>query len=129
VGGELFMLDMGQPLKIADIVKRIIRLRGLRVGKDIEVVYTGLRPGEKLTEELVFPAEQVHPTTSEAIFRVEDPVSPDLDDLEASIAILTQAAKRDDTQALHGLLAQVATGENLSGQSGRIRYAHTESAG
>jgi FlaA1/EpsC-like NDP-sugar epimerase len=129
VGGELFMLDMGQPLKIADLVKRIIRLRGLRVGKDIEIRYTGLRPGEKLTEELVFPAEQVFSTSSDGIFRVEDPVTADLDDLEASIAILTQAAKRDDTQALHALLARVAGGENLSGQAGRIRYAHTESAG
>jgi FlaA1/EpsC-like NDP-sugar epimerase len=129
VGGELFMLDMGQPLKIADLVKRIIRLRGLRVGKDVELIYTGLRPGEKLTEELVFPAEQVHATSSEAIFRVEDPVSPDLDDLEASIAVLTGAAEREDTETLHALLARVASGENLDVTATRVRFAHTESAG
>lgn len=129
VGGELFMLDMGQPLKIADLVKRIIRLRGLRVGKDVEIVYTGLRPGEKLTEELVFPAEQVHATSSDAIFRVEDPVSPNLDDLEASITVLTKAAQREDTETLHALLARAANGENLALKGGRMRYAHTESAG
>ena len=56
-GGELFMLDMGEPIKIGDLVKRLIRWRGLRVGKDIEVIYTGLRPGEKLSEELVFDVE------------------------------------------------------------------------
>jgi FlaA1/EpsC-like NDP-sugar epimerase len=129
IGGELFMLDMGQPLKIADLVKRIIRLRGLRVGKDIEIVYTGLRPGEKLTEELVFPAEQVHATTTNAIFRVEDLVLPDLEDLEASIAVLTHAAEHEDTGALHALLARAANGESLGSQSGRRRYVHTESAG
>jgi FlaA1/EpsC-like NDP-sugar epimerase len=121
-GGELFMLDMGQPLKIDDLVKRIIRLRGLRIGKDVEIVYTGLRPGEKLTEELVFPAEQVHPTSSESIFRVEDGVSSDIANLEASIGVLTEAAEREDTALLHTLLARAANGENL-GTKARLSTA------
>lgn len=112
-GGELFMLDMGKPIKIADIVKRIIRVRGLRVGKDIEVIYTGLRPGEKMTEELVFDAEQVTPTDNPGIFCVEDSVRPDLSQLVESIAYLSDATHRDDPRALSALLSKAASGERL----------------
>lgn len=52
-GGEIFIFDMGEPVKIADLAKRMIELSGLQVDKDIEIKYTGLRPGEKLYEELV----------------------------------------------------------------------------
>lgn len=122
-GGELYMLDMGKPIKIADLVKRIIRLRGLRIGKDIELTYTGLRPGEKLTEELVFEAEQVTPTDNAAIFRVEDAVRPDLRQLQSSVAALVETAGRDDSSALHVLLAKAARGEPLT------RKSHLTSAG
>ena len=50
-GGEIFIFDMGEPVKIADLAKRMIELSGLQVDKDIEIKYTGLRPGEKLYEE------------------------------------------------------------------------------
>ena len=52
-GGEIFIFDMGEPVKIADLAKRMIELSGLQVNKDIEIKYTGLRPGEKLYEELL----------------------------------------------------------------------------
>ncbi len=112
-GGELYMLDMGKPIKIADIVNRIIRLRGLRAGKDIDVKFTGLRPGEKLTEELVFAAEHVRPTDNHSIFRVEDEIQPNLRDLERSIQILAEATTRDDPSLLHALLSKTAHGEQL----------------
>ncbi len=121
-GGELYMLDMGKPMKIADIVKRIIRLRGLRVGKDIELLYTGLRPGEKLTEELVFAAERVRPTENEAIFRVDDVIRPNLLELEQSIALLADATTRDEPSVLHALLAKAAHGERL-GRRDRLTSA------
>lgn len=118
-GGELFMLDMGQPIKIADLVKRIIRLRGLRIGKDIELRYTGLRPGEKLTEELVFPDEQVRPTSYEGILCVEDDVKPSLLELDSSIAVLVNAASQNDPVVLRDFLSRAARGERVS-RKGRL---------
>ena len=66
-GGEIFVFDMGQPVKISDLAKNMIRLAGYVPGKDIEIVYTGLRPGEKLYEELLNQKELTIPTTNEKI--------------------------------------------------------------
>lgn len=69
-GGDLFILDMGQEIRIEDLATRMIRLRGLRVGTDVEVKYVGLRPGEKLREQLVGPGEEEEPTAHPKILRV-----------------------------------------------------------
>jgi FlaA1/EpsC-like NDP-sugar epimerase len=61
-GGEIFIFDMGKSIKIVDLVRKMIKLYGLTVGKDIEIVYTGLRPGEKLYEELLNDKENTLPT-------------------------------------------------------------------
>jgi FlaA1/EpsC-like NDP-sugar epimerase len=61
-GGDVFMLNMGQAMKISDLANKLIRLKGLRVGEDIAIAYTGARAGEKLTESLVSPGEEVIPT-------------------------------------------------------------------
>lgn len=66
-GGEVFVLDMGEPVRIADLAHDLIRLSGLEPGKDIEIVYTGVRPGEKLFEELVNGGETVRRTSHEKI--------------------------------------------------------------
>ncbi|MBQ7530479.1 MAG: polysaccharide biosynthesis protein [Paludibacteraceae bacterium] len=66
-GGEIFCFDMGAPVKIADLAKNMIRLAGYRPGKDIKIVYTGLRPGEKLYEELLNQKELTIPTSNEKI--------------------------------------------------------------
>lgn len=62
IGGEIYIFDMGESVKIVDVAKKMIRLRGLEIGKDIEIVFTGLRPGEKLYEELLNDAENTLPT-------------------------------------------------------------------
>jgi FlaA1/EpsC-like NDP-sugar epimerase len=66
-GGEIFIFDMGRPVKIVDLAKNMIRLAGLEPGKDIVIEYTGLRPGEKLFEELLNNEELVKPTSHDKI--------------------------------------------------------------
>jgi FlaA1/EpsC-like NDP-sugar epimerase len=68
-GGEIFVLDMGQPVKIADLAKQMIELSGLTVGEDIEIKFTGLKPGEKLFEELQHHDEQHLPTDHPRVMR------------------------------------------------------------
>jgi len=66
-GGEIFLLDMGEPIKIVDLAKELIRKTGLEPGKDIDIVYTGLRAGEKLHEELYWKGEGIIPTENKKI--------------------------------------------------------------
>jgi FlaA1/EpsC-like NDP-sugar epimerase len=61
-GGKLLVLDMGEPVKIDDLARRMIRLAGLKPDRDVKIVYTGLRPGEKLSEQLFHAAEPLAPT-------------------------------------------------------------------
>ena len=67
-GGEVFLLDMGEPIRIVDLARDLIELSGLEVGRDIDIVYTRLRPGEKLFEELNVEGEEYLPTRHEKIF-------------------------------------------------------------
>ncbi len=66
-GGEIFVFDMGKPIKIADLARKVIKLSGKEPDRDIQIVYTGLRPGEKLFEELLSSAENSKPTYHEKI--------------------------------------------------------------
>jgi FlaA1/EpsC-like NDP-sugar epimerase len=86
--GDLFMLDMGEPVSINDAVHRLIRMSGLRVGTDISIEYTGLRPGEKLSEMLVFPSEVVTATDNPRILRIEDRACFDRNELKAEVSCL-----------------------------------------
>ena len=86
-GGEIFIFDMGKPVRIVDLAKRMIQLSGLEAGKDIQIVYTGMRPGEKLYEELLNLHENTlpthHPLIMIAKVREHEPeqVRADIDDL------------------------------------------------
>ena len=61
-GGEIYIFDMGESVRIADLAKRMIQLSGFELGKDTQIIYTGLRPGEKLFEELLASEENAMPT-------------------------------------------------------------------
>ena len=69
-GGEIFVLDMGEPIKIVDLAKELVRLSGLDPEKEIQIQFTGLRPGEKLFEELSGSGEKLLPTADKNILAV-----------------------------------------------------------
>jgi len=69
-GGEVFVLDMGEPMKIVDLAKNLIHLSGKELGVDAEIVFTGLRPGEKLHEELIVEGEDVSGTTHPKVMKL-----------------------------------------------------------
>lgn len=77
-GGEIFVLDMGEPVKIDDLARNLIKLMGLKPDEDIKIVYTGLRPGEKLYEEKLMAAEGLQKTANDLIF-VGEPLNIDTD--------------------------------------------------
>lgn len=93
-GGEIFILDMGEPVKIADLAKNLIRLSGLRVGEDIEIKYTGLRPGEKLYEELLMDEEGLQDTDNQLI-HIGKPIEMDDQVFMQQLAKLKEAADQD----------------------------------
>jgi FlaA1/EpsC-like NDP-sugar epimerase len=71
-GGEVFVLDMGEPIKVADLAADLIRLSGREVGSDIEIRFTGSRPGEKLYEEMFFSAENATPTEHPKVLKARN---------------------------------------------------------
>ena len=92
-GGEIFCFDMGHPVRIADLAKNMIRLAGFVPGKDIEIAYTGLRPGEKLYEELLNQKETTLPTSNEKIL-VAKVREYDFDVIATQINTLIENAKK-----------------------------------
>jgi len=71
MGGEIFVLNMGEPIRITDLAIDMVSLMGLKVGEDIDIVYSGLRPGEKVHEDLISDEEEVEPTLNEKILMVK----------------------------------------------------------
>lgn len=103
---QIYVLDMGEPVKIADLARQMIRLNGLRPDQDIKVVHTGLRAGEKLYEEIFYDAETVRPTAAEGVMAAFDTL-PSWRTLEPSITALRAAAEaRDEARTLR-LLAEL----------------------
>ena len=89
---HLYMLDMGDPIRIYDLANDLIRSRGMRPDIDIKIVFTGLRPGERMTEELLAPEEGWRPTDHPAIREVISPLVAGADDLEWTVDRLEQLA-------------------------------------
>jgi FlaA1/EpsC-like NDP-sugar epimerase len=106
-GGEVFMLDMGAPVKILDLAERMIRLSGRVVGTEVPIRIVGRRPGEKLSEDLYDPAELAGPTAHPSISRVRRrPMPPAA--LDAGLVELAAVARRGDDADAARALAEVA---------------------
>lgn len=117
--GEIFVLDMGNPRKILDLAYEIVHLSGLEPGKDIEIAITGLRPGEKILEELVGTGESACPTQYEKLLMITSQPSDGRMVLE-NLDELIRASWDDDKKAVHEILSNM--GLNFLGpgeQAGR----------
>ena len=105
-GGELFVLNMGEPVLIVDLARDLIRLSGLEI-EDIPIVFSGLRPGEKLEESLWEPGSRVEPTSNPDVLRVVEPVNG-LQEINETLAFLESAVQTGDrTSVCFALAASV----------------------
>ena len=93
-GGEIFVLDMGEPVKILDLATNMIRLSGYKPGKDIEIKFTGLRPGEKLYEELLMDEEGMTDTPNKLI-HIGHPIDVDENKLYYALRVMEEAAANE----------------------------------
>ena len=114
-GGDVFILDMGEPVKIVDLAKNLIQLSGLSVKDeknpkgDIEIAYAGLRPGEKLYEELLIGGDNVTKTVHSRIMTAEEEYLP-FEQLSNVLVELEQACKKADYMAIRQILLSAPTG-------------------
>lgn len=106
-GGEIFVLDMGEPVKIADLAKNLIKLSGYRPDEDIKIEYTGLRPGEKLYEEMLM-AEEGLQDTENALIHIGQPIDFDEEEFWISLKQLKECAESDGERTKQ-LVSQIAT--------------------
>lgn len=103
-GGEIFLLNMGQQVRILDLAEDLIRLSGLEPGKEIEIIFTGIRPGEKLSEDLWENGTQYQETTHPDVFRVEAEESNILPALTRTVEELHRLARDGETSAILNVL-------------------------
>jgi len=106
-GGEIFVLDMGQPVKIADMARKLIRLSGYEPDVDIKIEYTGLRPGEKLYEELLMDEEGLEETENKLI-HIGKPIEMDDDLFEKQLEKLEKACK-EESEDIKEIVAEIVT--------------------
>jgi FlaA1/EpsC-like NDP-sugar epimerase len=106
-GGEVFVLDMGEPVKIVDLARDLILLSGLQPDRDIHIEYSGLRPGEKLYEELNLGDEKLVPTAHTKIASFVSPMNPDPKRMRARLRELQRIADKQDVGRLILLLKEL----------------------
>ena len=100
---SVYVLNMGQPVKISDLAERMIRLSGLEPGRDIQIVFTGVRPGERLNE-ILFAREEENSGIGISGIVAARPVSPSLDVMRAWLALLEQGLTHDERSAIYAVL-------------------------
>ena len=118
--GELYVLDMGRPVKILELAENMIRLSGYEPYRDIDIIETGLRPGEKLYEELLIKTEELDRTDSSMIF-IERDKPQAMEAIAQKLDVLRQAVETGDNervrQALHEVVPTFRTPEEINGEA------------
>ena len=105
-GGTIFVLDMGKPIKILDLAKQMIRLSGMTPGKDIKIEFTGIRPGEKLYEEVLHSAEKTVPTSIPGLHLATSRTN-DIKFFDKTLQILIKNAHTDNTKGVFKALKKI----------------------
>lgn len=113
-GGEIFVLDMGEPIKISYLAEQMIRLSGKEPGVDIEIVYSGLRPGEKLHEELFYKDEDIVRTKHKKIFQAKSNIQGDEHNLEEIWTTLQRADEDELFAMLRNFVPEFISGGDKS---------------
>lgn len=113
IGGETFVLNMGQQVRILDLAEDLIRLSGLEPGKDIEIVFTGIRPGEKLSEDLWEEGNQFEPTQHPDIYQFDDPTNLRGEELKTKIEQLLELADKGKAEEIIALIDETIPGASL----------------
>jgi FlaA1/EpsC-like NDP-sugar epimerase/lipopolysaccharide/colanic/teichoic acid biosynthesis glycosyltransferase len=111
-GGDIFMLEMGERIRVDDLARKMIRMRGLRPEIDIPIVYTGIRPGEKLHEELAFAEEGREPTEHRLVHRLRMGPVGSLGDLRISLERLLELSRNGNKETLIDELMSLARGSD-----------------
>ena len=112
-GGENYILDMGEPVKILDLAEDLIRLSGLEPGKDIEIVFSGIRPGEKLSEDLWDKGFAYSPTSHPDIHQVDSEETISSEDLDATVNELIRLARAGNSEQILSLLSDTIPGASI----------------
>lgn len=112
-GGETFVLNMGQQVRILDLAEDLIRLSGLEPNKDIDIVFTGIRPGEKLSEDLWEEGDKFEPTIHPDIYQFDDPTNLQGKKLQEKIAQLLDLAEKGKSEEIIRLIDETIPGSSL----------------
>jgi FlaA1/EpsC-like NDP-sugar epimerase len=107
--GEIFILDIGEPVRIIDLARNMIKLSGFEPGKDIEIEISGIRPGEKLEEHLINITEDAEKTDVEKIMRINTDTIP-LDKMETNLAGLEKIAENGNDESIRAFLGEIVPG-------------------
>ena len=122
-GGEIFVLDMGKPVKILDLARNLIKLSGYRVGEDIKIEFTGLRPGEKLYEELLMEEEGLKETDNKMIY-IGKPIELDETEFFVQLKKLKEES-RDESNDIRALVKEIVPTYHYADSSSIISIGRT----
>jgi FlaA1/EpsC-like NDP-sugar epimerase len=112
-GGENYVLDMGEQVRILDLAEDLIRLSGLEPGKDIEIVFSGVRPGEKLREDLWDQGFAYSPTAHPEINKVDSEAALSTDELNAVVDQLLELAREGKPEQILTVLSEIIPGASI----------------